>query len=125
MLTLTQGSARDSLGPARSTFLVESSQRISGKVVSEYSEKKCIPDAVVTLFSFDKTVMLQTRSDASGCFRFGSRSFPLGTHFILQARKVIGGTGGALVVDRDSIPPVLSSLPVSSAIRRVNAPEEH
>ena len=112
LLMLTQGWVRYSLVPSRSTFLVESSQCISGKVVSEYSEKKCIPDAVVTLFSFDKTVMLQTRSDASGCFRFGSLSFPQGTHFILQARKEKGGTGVALLVDRDSIPPVHSSLPV-------------
>lgn len=31
--------------------------------------------------------MRQTTSDASGCFRFDSLSFPRGTHFILQARK--------------------------------------
>ena len=112
LLMLTQGWVKYSLVPSRSTFLVESSQCISGKVVSEYSEKKCIPDAVVTLFSFDKTVMLQTRSDASGCFRFDSLSFPQGTHFILQARKEKGGTGVALLVDRDSILPVHSSLPI-------------
>ena len=36
--------------------------------------------------------MRQTTSDASGCFRFDSLSFPRGTHFILQARKKKGGT---------------------------------
>ena len=56
--------------------------------------------------------MRQTTSDASGCFRFDSLSFPRGTHFILQARKKKGGTDVALLVDRDSVPSVHSSLPV-------------
>ena len=112
LLMLTQGWVKYSLVPDRGSFPVERSQCVSGKVVSEYSEKKCIADAVVTLFSFDKKIMRQTTSDASGCFRFGSLSFPQGTHFILQARKEKGGTGVALLVDRDSIPPVHSSLPV-------------
>lgn len=56
--------------------------------------------------------MRQTTSDASGCFRFDSLSFPRGTHFLLQARKKKGGTDVALLVDRDSVPSVHSSLPV-------------
>ncbi len=55
--------------------------------------------------------MRQTTSDASGCFRFDSLSFPRGTHFILQARKKKGGTDVALLVDRDSVPSVHSSFP--------------
>ncbi|EYA83036.1 tonB-dependent Receptor Plug domain protein [Bacteroides fragilis str. S36L12] len=112
LLMLTQGWVKYSLVPDRGSFPVERSQCVSGKVVSEYSEKKCIADAVVTLFSFDKKIMRQTTSDASGCFRFDSLSFPRGTHFILQARKKKGGTDVALLVDRDSVPSVHSSLPV-------------
>ena len=112
LLMLTQGWVKYSLVPDYGFFLVERSQCVSGKVVSEYSEKKCIADAVVTLFSFDKKIMRQTTSDASGCFRFDSLSFPRGTHFILQARKKKGGTDVALLVDRDSVPSVHSSLPV-------------
>lgn len=112
LLMLTQGWVKYSLVPDYGSFPVERSQCISGKVVSEYSEKKCIADAVVTLFSFDKKIMRQTTSDASGCFRFDSLSFPRGTHFILQARKKKGGTDVALLVDRDSVPSVHSSLPV-------------
>ena len=112
LLMLTQGWVKYSLVPDYGSFPVERSQCVSGKVVSEYSEKKCIADAVVTLFSFDKKIMRQTTSDASGCFRFDSLSFPRGTHFILQARKKKGGTGVALLVDRDSVPSVHSSLPV-------------
>ena len=55
---------------------------------------------------------MRLTSDASGCFRFDSLSFPRGTHFILQARKKKGGTDVALLVDRDSVPSVHSSLPV-------------
>lgn len=109
---LTQGWVKYSLVPDYGSFPVERSQCVSGKVVSEYSEKKCIADAVVTLFSFDKKIMCQTTSDASGCFRFDSLSFPRGTHFLLQARKKKGGTDVALLVDRDSVPSVHSSLPV-------------
>ena len=112
LLMLTQGWVKYSLVPDYGFFPVERSQCVSGKVVSEYSEKKCIADAVVTLFSFDKKIMRQTTSDASGCFRFDSLSFPRGTHFILQARKKKGGTDVALLVDRDSVPSVHSSLPV-------------
>ena len=112
LLMLTQGWVKYSLVPDYGSFPVERSQCVSGKVVSEYSEKKCIVDAVVTLFSFDKKIMRQTTSDASGCFRFDSLSFPRGTHFILQARKKKGGTDVALLVDRDSVPSVHSSLPV-------------
>ena len=112
LLMLTQGWVKYSLVPDYGSFPVERSQCVSGKVVSEYSEKKCIADAVVTLFSFDKKIMRQTTSDASGCFRFDSLSFPRGTHFILQARKKKGGTDVALLVDRDSVPSVHSSLPV-------------
>ena len=112
LLMLTQGWVKYSLVPDRGFFPVESSRCISGKVVSEYSEKKCIADAVVTLFSFDKKIMRQTTSDASGRFRFDDLSFPQGTHLILQARKEKGGTSVALLVDRDSVPPVHSSLPV-------------
>ena len=112
LLMLTQGWVKYSLVPDYGFFPVERSQCVSGKVVSEYSEKKCIVDAVVTLFSFDKKIMRQTTSDASGCFRFDSLSFPRGTHFILQARKKKGGTDVALLVDRDSVPSVHSSLPV-------------
>ena len=89
---LTQGWVKYRLVPDYGSFPVERSQCVSGKVVSEYSEKKCIADAVITLFSFDKKIMRQTTSDASGCFRFDSLSFPRGTHFILQARKKKGGT---------------------------------
>ena len=74
LLMLTQGWVKYSLVPDRGSFPVEGSQCVSGKVVSEYSEKKCIADAVVTLFSFDKKIMRQTTSDASGCFRFDSLS---------------------------------------------------
>ena len=112
LLMLTQGWVKYSLVPDYGSFPVERSQCVSGKVVSEYSEKKCIADAVITLFSFDKKIMRQTTSDASGCFRFDSLSFPRGTHFILQARKKKGGTDVALLVDRDSVPSVHSSLPV-------------
>lgn len=112
LLMLTQGWVKYSLVPDYGFFPVERSQCVSGKVVSEYSEKKCIVDAVVTLFSFDKKIMRQTTSDASGCFRFDSLSFPRGTHFLLQARKKKGGTDVALLVDRDSVPSVHSSLPV-------------
>lgn len=112
LLMLTQGWVKYSLVPDYGFFPVERSQCVSGKVVSEYSEKKCIADAVVTLFSFDKKIMRQTTSDASGCFRFDSLSFPRGTHFILQARKKKGGTDVVLLVDRDSVPSVHSSLPV-------------
>ena len=112
LLMLTQGWVKYSFVPDYGSFPVERSQCVSGKVVSEYSEKKCIADAVVTLFSFDKKIMRQTTSDASGCFRFDSLSFPRGTHFILQARKKKGGTDVALLVDRDSVPSVHSSLPV-------------
>ena len=112
LLMLTQGWVKYSLVPDYGSFPVERSQCVSGKVVSEYSEKKCIADAVVTLFSFDKKIMRQTTSDASGCFRFDSLSFPRGTHFLLQARKKKGGTDVALLVDRDSVPSVHSSLPV-------------
>ena len=112
LLMLTQGWVKYSLVPDYGSFPVERSQCVSGKVVSEYSEKKCIADAVVTLFSFDKKIMCQTTSDASGCFRFDSLSFPRGTHFLLQARKKKGGTDVALLVDRDSVPSVHSSLPV-------------
>ena len=112
LLMLTQGWVKYSLVPDYGFFPVERSQCVSGKVVSEYSEKKCIADAVVTLFSFDKKIMRQTTSDASGCFRFDSLSFPRGTHFILQARKKKGGTDVMLLVDRDSVPSVHSSLPV-------------
>lgn len=114
LLMLTQGWVKYSLipdMPSRTSTIVESSQCVSGKVSSEYSEKKRIPDAVVTLFSFDKTIMRQTRDDASGCFRFDSLSFPQGTHFILQARKDKGGTGVVLLVNRDSVPPANPSLP--------------
>lgn len=112
LLMLTQGWVKYRLVPDYGSFPVERSQCVSGKVVSEYSEKKCIADAVITLFSFDKKIMRQTTSDASGCFRFDSLSFPRGTHFILQARKKKGGTDVALLVDRDSVPSVHSSLPV-------------
>lgn len=112
LLMLTQGWVKYSFVPDYGSFPVERSQCVSGKVVSEYSEKKCIVDAVVTLFSFDKKIMRQTTSDASGCFRFDSLSFPRGTHFLLQARKKKGGTDVALLVDRDSVPSVHSSLPV-------------
>ena len=98
LLMLTQGWVKYSLVPDYGSFPVERSQCVSGKVVSEYSEKKCIADAVVTLFSFDKKIMCQTTSDASGCFRFDSLSFPRGTHFLLQARKKKGGGSAKSII---------------------------
>lgn len=61
LLMLTQGWVKYSLVPDYGFFPVERSQCVSGKVVSEYSEKKCIADAVVTLFSFDKRLCVRRR----------------------------------------------------------------
>lgn len=69
LLMLTQGWVKYSLVPSRSTFLVESSQCISGKVVSRYSEKKVASLMRLSLYSlsikrlcFRRGVMLRAVS---------------------------------------------------------------
>jgi len=85
-------------------------QSVSGRVVSESSDKKPVPNATVTLFSFDKSIASQTISNADGYFRFDSLYFPQGTVFVVQALKQNGGKDVALLIDRDSVPIVSEGL---------------
>lgn len=79
---------------------------VSGRVVSEYSAKKYIPNATVTLISFDKKIIRQTTSDVLGHFYFDSLYFPQDTYFVIQATKQKGRAEVALQMDSAWVPMV-------------------
>jgi TonB-dependent SusC/RagA subfamily outer membrane receptor len=103
VLMLTQGWRRFSWKNIRSnsfpaiTFQPEKTLAISGKI--SIGKDKPISNGNLTLFTSGKDKMLiQTKSDQNGEFRFDSLYFTDSTKFVLQARTATGKKNVAIVI---------------------------
>ena len=84
----------------------ETTELIQGRIISNRNANKGIPQATVTLLSFDGKIFKTTKTDPEGYFLFDHLSFVPNTHFLIQAYTAKGGTHVAVQINKEKRPRV-------------------